>query len=225
MEAGVGEKAAEAGRPTADRFLSRHRLIVVAYVVVELALAVPFFAWAGPNAEHPEAIVSYLVVFLVIVALFMPLNTLNFSRFLAILHTDLDPQKMLDALSLVMKRRKGKGREWSAYAIYCAQCAQQLGYDDVALQWVEQAKQNPKLYAIYRILGCNVRASVARRSSDYEELARIRGQMEALIQTKKRTVRTGILRPHTRSRRLGMLQRGNRRDESNCGHTSPEAVA
>lgn len=42
-------------------------------------------------------------------------------------------------------------------------------------------------------MGCNVRASVARRSSDYEELARIRGQVEALIQTKRRTVRIGIL--------------------------------
>lgn len=170
----------------AGKCLGRHRLILVSAVTVAVVLLIASTAWAGPNLEHPEAYVFFLIAFSITMFAAVLLNARNFNGFTGILRNDFDPQKMLDALSIVMEKRKNKKKEQGTYAMLYAQCSQQLGYDDVALQWVEHAERDLKLRVGNRLLGCNIRANIARYRGDYEELARIRGQVEALSKTNRR---------------------------------------
>jgi len=176
----------------ADRLLGRHRLIFGASLTAVLVLLVACMAWAGPHGEHPEALVVFAIVYLAIITLSLFLNTRNYNGFVGILSADFDPQKALDALSIIMEKRKGKRREQGAYALLYAQCSQQLGYDDVALQWVEHAERDLKLRTLNRILACNVRANTARHRGDYEELARIRGHVAALSKTSRRAAAASV---------------------------------
>ncbi len=180
VPSGESRYAGLTARQAAGRFLGRRRLTVAAYVVAVLVLAFSCRAWAGPDIEHPGAI-----------ALFALLLIRDISGFYGILHTD--PQKMLDAISIVMERRKGRKWAQATYAIIYAQCSQQLGRDDVALQWVDHAERDLRPRTAQRVLCCNVRANAARHSGDYEELARMRGQVEALLQTSRAMAKAGAL--------------------------------
>lgn len=193
VPSGESRYAGLTARQAAGRFLGRRRLTVAAYVVAVFVLAFSCRAWAGPDIEHPEAIAFFVVALLATIALFALLLIRDISGFYGILHTDLDPQKMLDAISIVMERRKGRKWAQATYAIICAQCSQQLGRDDVALQWVDHAERDLRPRTAQRVLCCNVRANAARHSGDYEELARIRGQLEALLQTSRRMAKAGAL--------------------------------
>lgn len=175
----------------ARRFLGRYRLIMAAYVVAVIALILLCITWAGPDIEHPRAIAFCVVALLALIALTAFLLARNITEFYGILYTDFDSQKMLDALSIVMEKHKGSKREQGMRALYYAQCCLQLDHDDAALQWVDHAERDLTLRTAGRVLGCNIRAGVARHMGDYEELARIRGQVNTLLQTSRRMGRAG----------------------------------
>lgn len=192
IPSGDSKYAGLTAQQAADRFLGRHRLILVSAVAVVVVLLVACFASAGPNVEHPEVLALYLITYFIVIFAGALLNARNFYGFTGILNAAFDPQKMLDALSVVMEKRKNKKKEQGTYAMLYAQCSQQLGYDDVALQWVEHAERDLRLRMGNRLLGCNVRANVARHRGDYEELARLHGQVEALAKTSKRTAAASV---------------------------------
>ncbi len=157
------------------KFLARHRRIgfVIFFVLIVCAASI--------IQQEPsiEAIVSYLVLCAIVSFASLILNTRNFRGLLDILSTDCNAQKMLEVASLLMEKRKGR-REAPIYEVLYAMCSAQLGYDDIALQWVDKVESTPKLSMSNRLSACNVRAVVARHRHDRDEQANVRGRVVAL---------------------------------------------
>lgn len=155
--------------------LDRHCCIVLG-VVVALAVCAALITVQGPSIE---GLVVYAAVCLCVSFAAVALNRRNFNRFLCILSADCNVRKMLEATSLLMEKRKRR-REEPTYGVLYAMCSVQLGYDDIALQWVDKVESYPKLSMSNGLSACNVRTVVARHRSDGDALANARGRLTAL---------------------------------------------
>jgi hypothetical protein len=157
------------------KLISRHRRIVLGALAVLIVCAASIIVQAPSIKGFVVYAVDCLGVSLVTVAL----NRRNFNGFTDILSADCNAQKMLEATSLLMGKRKRR-RETPTYEVLYAMCSAQLGYDDIALQWVDKVESYPGLSTSNRLLACNVRAVVAGHRSDRDELANLRGRVSAL---------------------------------------------
>ncbi|WP_130810535.1 hypothetical protein [Olsenella sp. Marseille-P4559] len=155
--------------------LDRHCCIVLG-VVVALAVCAALITVQGPSIE---GLVVYAAVCLCVSFAAVALNRRNFNRFLCILSADCNVRKMLEATSLLMEKRKRR-REEPTYGVLYAMCSVQLGYDDIAPQWVDKVESYPKLSMSNGLSACNVRTVVARHRSDGDALANARGRLTAL---------------------------------------------
>ena len=157
------------------RFLGRHRRIVIGAVLVLIVCAVPTVV----RAPDIEGLAVYAVVCLGVSFASVVLSRRNVDGLLGILSADCCARKMLDATALLMGKRTRR-RERPTWEVLYAMCSAQLGYDDIALQWADEAESSPGLSLSNRLLACNVRAVVAEHRDDRDALANVRGRVAAL---------------------------------------------
>lgn len=91
IPSGDSKYAGLTAQQAADRFLGRHRLILVSAVAVVVVLLVACFASAGPNVEHPEVLALYLITYFIVIFAGALLNARNFYGFTGILNAAFDP--------------------------------------------------------------------------------------------------------------------------------------
>ena len=197
------------------RFLGRHRRIVIGAVLVLIVCAVPTVV----RAPDIEGLAVYAVVCLGVSFASVVLNRRNVDGLLGILSADCCARKMLDATALLMGKRTRR-RERPTWEVLYAMCSAQLGYDDIALQWADEAESSPGLSLSNRLLACNVRAVVAEHRDDRDALANVRGLERARIgsaaQDRPFASRMDRLRPFPGGQGLATLQRAS------GGHGCPE---
>lgn len=157
------------------RFLGRYRRIMLGTSIMLTVFLISTLS----QAPSTEGVVIYAVACLCVLCVTVALNRRNFIRLMGILSVDCDAQKMLEAMSLLMEKRKRR-RETPTYEVLYAMCSAQLGCDDIALQWVGKVEATPKLSLSNKLLACNVRMVVARHRDDWDALANARGRVVAL---------------------------------------------
>lgn len=168
-------------RASAERYVRKRAVIVTLVIVISIMLLVISLAWAGPHFEHPEALLVFFVLYAITLGAEMVLINRTYTDLLGIMATDFNAQKMLEVLSLLLQKYRNRRRFSRTLQIQYALCSQQLGYDDIAIQWVEQAETFPNMTAANRLLACNVRLNVATEREDWGEAAAVRGRITALL--------------------------------------------
>lgn len=167
-------------------FLQKHYLIMAAAIGVAIGCT----ALAYSIGLRVMAVVVYIVALAGVAYMSFTLNRLNFAQFCNILFTDCNAQKMLEATSLLMNKRV-RARETPVYEMLYALCCTQLGYDDIAHQWVAKAETSGHLSVSSKLLACNIRFLRTVHGKNYDALPYIRGQIDALRSlTRTRHMRT-----------------------------------
>ena len=200
------------------RFLGRHRRIVIGAVLVLIVCAVPTVV----RAPDIEGLAVYAVVCLGVSFASVVLSRRNVDGLLGILSADCCARKMLDATALLMGKRTRR-RERPTWEVLYAMCSAQLGYDDIALQWADEAESSPGLSLSNRLLACNVRAVVAEHRDDRPRAGRRpcrplleRARIGSAAQDRPFASRMDRLRPCPGGQGLATLQRAS------GGHGCPE---
>lgn len=157
----------------------RRRNLIINAIAIVLTLAA-FFSYAF--AQNPPFYLA-IVLFVAYLCIFFSrwvYMTRNTSELYAIVTHDCDPAKLVEVIDILMPtiRTRGVHRAFStSYAI----CSSLMGYDDVALAWVNQIEAENPRDAGTRLSLISTRVSVAKHRDDSVSLRSLRPWVQSIL--------------------------------------------